>query len=291
MAWDPPSDADLGVGKPGKPSHARRIRDLFPALAERATGSPWVNGLGAYFQQNYIPSLIGLWTVPAGVELVEITIVGGGGCGGAGENITSPAGARPGGGGGAGSHGTAVVRVRPGDVLEVRIGAGGNPTVVHPSVNTDLDDFEIGDGAQTQVTGVDFTMFVRGGKRGADGSDGALGGAGGGAGGVTGGSGGTLGFSSPTPFQPLSADRGGRAFRSVGEAGTDGACWSGYGAASIFGGGGPRLSRETITGALPGASAVAPGAGGGGGIPGTFPSPATAALGGNGANGLFVVRY
>ena len=45
--WDPPSDAELAPDKPGKASIARRLRDLFLALAQRASGSSWICGIGA----------------------------------------------------------------------------------------------------------------------------------------------------------------------------------------------------------------------------------------------------
>ena len=66
------------------------------------------------------------FTVPFGVFLIFIQAYAGGGAGGSGyANIGDPNG---GGGGGASGTTWAVVPVNPGDVFEIVIGAGGQPT-------------------------------------------------------------------------------------------------------------------------------------------------------------------
>lgn len=184
VAWNPPSDALLATGKPGRPSHARAIRDLTAALSERASGSPWLNGIGAMeiFQRGFgvihgAPPeiagerrLVGSWTVPNDVYRIHLTIIGGGGRGGEGQAPTAD-----GGGGGAGAVNIIVLDVTPGEVHTMILGAGGFPTSIHPDVNTSLDSYAIGDGARTTFG----TRTAAGGKRGQDGPGGGDGGAGG----------------------------------------------------------------------------------------------------------------
>ncbi len=61
----------------------------------------------------------GGWTVPAGVRLAKVRLVGGGGGGGGGDTGYG------GGGGGAGGYAEGVVQLVPGTVIPVMIGAGG----------------------------------------------------------------------------------------------------------------------------------------------------------------------
>ncbi len=283
MAWDPPADADLAPDKPAKASHARRIRDLFEALAARDTGAPWLNGIGAIqvlrnWSHNGTPgagnALDGPFVVPDGVTRIEVMTIGGGGAGGKAFDTIGSDGPSGGGGGGAGAVRLLLLEVTPGEVFPVRVGAGGSLTVISPYVDTSLDDFEIGDGART-VFGVYPRIVVSGGgKRGFDGDGGANQGEGGEGGGIV--------LVGDQPINPnVYGAKGGQAFRSAVSG--SGPLRSGRGAASILGPGG--AGRVTGVGAN---AAVCPGAGGGGAYPDAFSSITN---GGNGANGAVIVRY
>ena len=256
--WDPPADADLARGKPGKPSHARAIRDLSIALAERVPGSPWINGVG--FERTFTGfgsilgggerSLVGIWQVPDGVYKIAVTLVGGGGAGGDGEYATG-SGTTPrkwcGGGGGAGAVLQRVLDVLPEQIYSITIGAGGKPLAS-------------GNGSET----IFGELAVAGGSSGKDGASGVLGGAGGGAfAGLT-----------PTIFGANGNDSIGR-------------IKSGSGARSFFGGGAPGRYDSG-----PGYDAFVPSPFGGGGVPGAgggggYPEQGSfqAKPGGRGANG------
>ena len=280
--WNPPADVDLGVGKPGKPSLVRAIRDLPSALAERASGAPWLNGIGAliiFNRAGYILSqppwsgeysLEATWVVPANVYRLDATIVGGGGSGGDGNsNSTTGFEAIGGGGGGAGAVNRLVIDVEPDQVYQIKIGAGGRLEAVHPSVDTGLDGFEIGDGARTA-----FGPFVAAG--GQAGHRGSLGGGGGTGGGQT--DGGNPTYSGADGKPALNVDT-----YNLGQ------LRSGSGAPSTFGGGAP--GRNDVGDGYSAFDTILSiyGSGGGGGHPvdGILDSKD----GGRGANGVVIVRY
>jgi hypothetical protein len=287
-AWNPPADAVLGVGKPGKPSLARAIRDLPEAMAGRAAGAPWLNRMGALEIYNNgfgdvapdgTRNLIGEWVAPEGVFYVEATLIGGGGAGGEGQT-TSGTGLiqKCGGGGGAGAILRSIVEITtPGEVYAVIIGAGGNPARRDPSVDTTLDGWGIGDGARTTFG----NLVAAGGRHGATGGAGGAGGAGGS----------IVEGQIPTVF----GAPGDYALNDIDYA-TLGQFRSGTGASSYFGGGAPGRNAAGVgydnwTDTDFGGACVA-GAGGGGGYPEHFGVGGTNTKdGGRGGHGAVILRY
>jgi len=155
--WNPPSDANLAAGKPATQDRIRAIRDLSPALAERAAGSPWVNEAGAQvFLTTAGPSI---WAVPDGVYRILVTMIGGGGAG-AGVDVQTDLG---GGGGGAGATRIVLIEVTPGQSWGYTVGAGGAG-----SASQDADD------GDDTVFGT-YTIGGGGGANDDDGGDGGFG--------------------------------------------------------------------------------------------------------------------
>jgi hypothetical protein len=284
--WAPPSDAVLAKGKPVKPiTHGRAIRDLPAALAERASGSPWLNGIGAIqiFNNGFGSirgdgerDLDGTWVVPDDVFKVEATLIGGGGAGGLGVTSGGPVWVPEcGGGGGGGAIVVRVLDVTPGEVYTVIIGAGGQEDLINASVDTTKDSFVIGDGARTTF-GV---LIAAGGKKGVSG---LLGGAG--------GAGGNL----PTPelsVPTIVGADGGPALTVDLTAAFNNR--SGSGAANIYGGGAPGrfddgVGYDAFVATAFGGSGI-PGTGGGGGHP--VAGGADTKDGGRGAHGAVILRY
>jgi hypothetical protein len=288
-AWDPPGDSDLAAGKPGKPSHVRAIRDLPTALAERASGAPWINRsfgfeiLGVEHSDAYLnpdplnlSSLVFEWAVPEDVTRIEATLIGGGGCGGKGRyEGTTPTGG--GGGGGGGAMVRQVLEVEHGEVFAVKLGAAGQSGLIHPSVDIYLDDFEEGDGART----VFGDLVAAGGKRGKDGdiAGGGLGGAGGGA----------IDGVQPT----MHGGKGGAGLSVVpgllALLGGSGVAFGGRGGNTYCGSGAPRTHTVGEGASLLASTtgATVPGVGGGGGASDGY----TSYYGGWGANGVVLLRY
>lgn len=272
-AWDPPLDSELADGKPGKPSQARRIRDLPAALAELATGSPTINTVGARsIIKGFGPilgtgkqALTGSWIVPDEVYRLYVYVLGGGGAGGSGDNIGG-SNQKGGGGGGAGTSQFGVLEVTPWQVFSTTIGAGGDPSLISPYVDTSLDGFQIGDGARTTFGNI----VSAGGKRGSTGTAGGAGGAGGGT------------VDDQLPYSLIFGADGAAAYMTdiFGE----GPLRSGRGGASLRGGGASGRSSVGV-----GYAAVVPGSGGGGGHPQAGASGSK--IGGVGADGLVIVRY
>jgi hypothetical protein len=290
MAWNPPSDADLAPDEAAQYTFARRIRDLSAALAERASGSPWLNAaagqtrifnigfggiLGSPPEKAGERTLIGSWAVPDGVYRIDATLIGGGGAGGQGKkNSGTSFLPTAGGGGGAGAVARYVLEVEPGQVFGIVLGAGGRTDLIDPSVDTSLDGFEIGDGARTTF-GV---LLAGGGRRGRDG-DGSLG---------TGAGAGAVGGQNPTIY---GADGGVAINLDTGSG--DVGYRSGRGASTIFGGGGPgRHDPGDGYGVffVSPANMTVPGAGGGGGLPAGGGGTDTKE-GGRGGHGAVIVRY
>lgn len=288
MTWDPPSDAELGSGKPGKASLARRIRDLTPSLAARESGAPWLNGQGAEVLITGFPGLFApfdlqhQWTVPEGVHRIHVIAVGGGACG------NSPTGiALAGSGGGAGGGCRRVLDVQPGQVIPITIGAGGNPNSVHPSVDQSLDDFFIGDGGRTTFGVPPFHLIAMGGKRRRPVDD------------------------APVVLSDLMGGSGGAGddyVVTVNGVNSFVRCWpggdgqpvwsfftsstisrSGAGGDSYFGAGARPVNFEVdlFPGGRNGNAAAQPGAGGSGALG----FPGIGLVGGRGANGAVLIRY
>lgn len=69
---------DLGANKIFRAATASALDTNPVAIAQRGTGAPWLNGIGAI---ETITSGSGNWTVPAGVYRIKVTAVGGGGGG------------------------------------------------------------------------------------------------------------------------------------------------------------------------------------------------------------------
>nr|BFF04770.1 hypothetical protein GCM10020241_64450 [Streptoalloteichus tenebrarius] len=69
------------------------------------------------------------FTVPAGITLVTVHVVGAGGGGGGSGWGTFPVPGPAGGGGGGGANATCTLIVAPGNVLNITVGAGGEKGV------------------------------------------------------------------------------------------------------------------------------------------------------------------
>jgi len=69
---------DLGANKIFRAATASALDTNPVAIAQRGTGAPWLNGVGAI---ETITSGSGNWTVPDGVYRIKVTVVGGGGGG------------------------------------------------------------------------------------------------------------------------------------------------------------------------------------------------------------------
>lgn len=67
---------DLGANKIFRAATASALNTNPVSIAQRGTGAPWLNGVGA---METITSGSGNWTVPAGVYRIKVTAVGGGG--------------------------------------------------------------------------------------------------------------------------------------------------------------------------------------------------------------------
>lgn len=86
-------DSDIDSDSPVTAALMTNIRDNPIAMMQRASGAPWLNGVGAI--AAFTSS--GSWTAPAGVYSAKITVVGGGGGGGSssGNGGTSSFGTGP----------------------------------------------------------------------------------------------------------------------------------------------------------------------------------------------------
>jgi len=98
---------DLGANKILRAATMSALDSNPVAIAQRGTGAPWLNGIGAI---TSLTSGSGNWTVPDGVYRIKVTAVGGGGGGGAtldggGGGSTTFGGLTGGGGGGGGGDG------------------------------------------------------------------------------------------------------------------------------------------------------------------------------------------
>lgn len=71
---------DLGANKIFRAATASALDSNPVSIAQRGTGAPWLNGVGAIAT---LTSGSGNYTVPAGVYRLKVTCVGGGGGGGA----------------------------------------------------------------------------------------------------------------------------------------------------------------------------------------------------------------
>jgi len=76
---------DLGANKIFRAATASALNTNPISMAQRGTGAPWLNGIGA---MTAITSGSGNWTVPDGVYRIKVTATGGGGGGGNGSSGT-----------------------------------------------------------------------------------------------------------------------------------------------------------------------------------------------------------
>ena len=95
---------DLGANKIFRAATASALDTNPKSIAQRGTGAPWLNGIGAI---TSLTSGSGNWTVPTGVYRIKATVIGGGGgagttgsVGSAGGNTTFGSVTANGGGGG-----------------------------------------------------------------------------------------------------------------------------------------------------------------------------------------------
>ncbi len=220
-----------------------------------------------YHQAYYTSD--GTFTVPAGVTLLTVSVIGGGGGGGGGDT------AGGGGGGGSGFVVTTMLQVQPGQVWGVHPGSSGASG--SPGANG-------GDGGPSDIfltTGFTFVAAL-GGKGGisaattGNGGNGFFGGGGGGGSTVSpamGGSGVIMdGGDKAAGVYPGDGGSGGFGGNSEGGGG---------------GGGGPGGGRGGQTGDLLGLDGSQPGAGGGGGST----EEGGGAAGGAGASGVVLVTW
>ncbi len=212
------------------------------------------------------------WVCPDGVEYIHLTLVGAGGGGGSGND---PAWDKSGGGGGGGA--TLIdqlLKVTPGNSYSYTLGSGGLGGDVTGSPPTGVNGVA---GGVTSFIGdtvpFDYMLFANGGSRGlaaATGTDG-----GGGQGG-SGGSAGDLNASGTVPgttFREYS-DGGNGAGGSQNESGAGGSTY-------FFPAGGPGVTnQEGVDGQF-----------GGGGSGGSHSNSLGALDGGNGGDGVIIIKY
>ena len=121
---------DLGANKILRAATMSALDSNPVAIAQRGTGAPWLNGIGAI---EAITSGSGNYTVPDGVYRIKASIVGGGGGGGAdfagsGGGSTTFGGLTGGGGSGGYSSGTAGAGgSSSGGTLNISGNTGGAP--------------------------------------------------------------------------------------------------------------------------------------------------------------------
>ena len=88
-SWTDIPDSDLDPEQPITSTLAVAWRNNPIALAERASGAPWLNGVGA----SEILTGSGTWTVPAEVYRVRVIRIGAGGGGGSAQGVQDSDGA------------------------------------------------------------------------------------------------------------------------------------------------------------------------------------------------------
>lgn len=207
----------LGADKIIRATTMQSLYDNPTAIAQRGSGAPWNNGIGAI---AVLTSGSGNWTVPDGVYRIKVTAVGGGGGGlgtggspTAGGNTTFSTLTANGGGVGASTYGGAGGTASGGD-LNFTGQRGGQ-------FNTSTDEYYQGGGD---------SMFGQGGRPGAAGTGY---GAGGGAAVVAAGSDVRGGGGGGTAIKVFTTTPGGTLAYSVGAAGAGGT-GSGAGTAGII---------------------------------------------------------
>lgn len=118
------------------------------------------------------------WTVPPGIYSLNVNVVGGGGGGGGSTEVGNGAG---GGGGGGGGVRTQTISVTPGQVLQIRVGAGGaGAPFVGRDPGASGNEGPGSDGGDSWITVGGTSVVATGGKGGASGVGDPGGGGGGG---------------------------------------------------------------------------------------------------------------
>lgn len=235
----------------------------------------------------------GTFVVPAGVDEVEVFLVGGGGGGASGYYVSSSA-RYTGGGGGGGYTTTENVLVTPGEEVSVIVGSGG--------AGTSLNDTSGSNGGNTSFGSV-VSQGGQGGQNFSGGLDGGAGGSGGAGGGVNIGTtswyGGNDGTNGGKPTTSSTKGDGGigqgtttRAFAEVGGTlysgggggGSDSYAYHGFGGAG-GGGEGNFNSNQVAQSGVPNTG------GGGGGGWGYTSSSSIYKTSGNGGSGIAIIRW
>lgn len=227
----------------------------------------------------------GTWTVPEGVNQIEIWATGGGGAGGFAEGNTAPCA-----GGGAGGTGIAkAVNVSDGDSLNIIIGAGSNGSATGGNTIVQLGNIAIAVGEGGWKGGNNLTNFFGTGGLGASVSSNGYAGGAGGRGSPSGDT--AIAFSGDSPRIPFSSTgpapskfiAGITSFSaSVGGTSNSTRASGGGGGSSIYGRGGNGGGTERNAEDAPASSY---GAGGGGARGGAYLN------GGAGANGIVEIWY
>ena len=213
----------------------------------------WATPSGGFTQMQVYTSGSGTWTIPAGVTVCRITVVGGGGAGGGAQLTTNAVG---GGGGGGGAAIRYYTGLTPGNTINYTVGAAGSTSSVSSGTQTIISISATGGSAGTgAISQTNNTVNVGGaGGVGSGGQFNCAGGAGG-VGGVGGSSG-----------SRLSGGNGGN---------------------SIFGGGGVAAGAVNGTNGANGNAGNAYGGGGSGCASGVSQTLS----GGAGAAGVVIIEY
>lgn len=147
-----------------------------------STGTGWVSSaVLSSLSTMQVFSSSGTFTVPAGVKIIKVTVVGaGGGGGGVTGNYASPGG----GGGGGGAAIKTISGVTPGDTVTVTVGVGGIAGTAGDGTDGGSSSFGSYCSATGGGAGLGTTIYANNGGVGGIGTNGDLniGGGGGGAG-------------------------------------------------------------------------------------------------------------
>ena len=144
---------DLGANKILRAATMSALDSNPVAIAQRGTGAPWLNGIGAIEAiTNFTTSNVtGNYTVPAGVYRMKITAVGGGGGAEHGGGSTTFLGITAGYGEASGTGGTAS----GGDInLDGQTGNGDLGTQYSPLIGVTIGYGGTGGGAGATVVAV-----------------------------------------------------------------------------------------------------------------------------------------
>lgn len=145
---------DLGANKILRAATMSALDSNPVSIAQRGTGAPWLNGIGAIealTNTGNTSNLTGNYTVPTGVYSMKITATGGGGGASLGGGNSTFLGLTAGGGSSAGTAGTAS----GGDInLSGQAGNGTSGTQYAPLVGATIGYGGTGGGAGGTSIGV-----------------------------------------------------------------------------------------------------------------------------------------